>query len=99
MERRISTSNIQLGSAVGLTICCLMLLQISASAQSGDPAKIQQLEMDKRELQLRDSGRGNIKETDPKRAQAIKDQLNEDFQRILKLHNDMVRAIASKIGR
>jgi hypothetical protein len=50
-------------------------------------------EMDKRQLQLSDLGKGNRKEADPRRAQAIKEQLNEDFQRILKLHNEMVRII------
>jgi hypothetical protein len=95
METRIGTLNIQLSGAVVLTIACLILLGTSASAQVGNASKVQRQEMDKRELQLSDLGRGNHKETDPKRAQAIKDQLNEDFQRILKLHNAMVRAIAS----
>ena len=94
MGTRIGALNIQLGSAVVLTIVCLILLRTSASAQVGNAAKIQRQEMDKRELQLSDLSRGNRKETDPKRTQAIKDQLNEDFQRILKLHNEMVRLIA-----
>src|SRR5207249_4373935 len=32
---------------------------------------------------------------DPKRSQAIIDQVSEDFQRILTLHNEIVRAIAA----
>jgi hypothetical protein len=40
--------------------------------------------------------KGSRKETDPRRAQAIKNQLSEDFSRILKLHNDMVHIIAGK---
>lgn len=95
MEARVVTLNVQLSSAVALTIACLMLLPSSASAQVGNAAKVQMQEMDKRELQLSDLSKGNHKETDPKRAQAIKDQLNEDFYRILKLHNDMVRVIAN----
>ena len=96
METRIGTLNIQLSSTVilTLTIACLILLTTSASGQVGNASKVQRQEMDKRELQLSDLSKGNHKENDPKRAQAIKDQINEDFHRILKLHNDMVRAIA-----
>jgi hypothetical protein len=95
MQTRISTLNIQLSGATVLTIACFFLSATSASAQVGNGAKVQMQEMSKRELQLSDLSKGNHKETDPKRAQAIKDQLNEDFQRILKLHNELVRAIAS----
>jgi hypothetical protein len=94
MEIRIDILNIQLSPAIALTIACLILLSTSASGQVGNGAKVQMQEMDKRELQLRDLSKGNPKETDPKRAQAIKHQVNEDFRRILKLHNDMVRVIA-----
>jgi hypothetical protein len=94
METRIGSLNIQLSSAVALTIACLILLSTSASGQVGNAAKVRMQEMDKRELELSDLSKGNHKEVDPKRIQAIKDQVNEDFQRILKLHNDMVRAIS-----
>ena len=96
METRIGTLNIQLSSAVVLAIGCLILLPTSASGQNvGDSAKARIQEMDRRELQLSGLGKENQNANDPKRAQAIKDQVNEDFHRILKLHNDMVRAIAS----
>jgi mRNA-degrading endonuclease toxin of MazEF toxin-antitoxin module len=51
-------------------------------------------EMNRRELQLNvldDKGRPN----DPKRSQAMMDQVSEDFQRILTLHNQIVRAIST----
>jgi hypothetical protein len=51
--------------------------------------------MDKRELQLRDVSRGNPRETDPRRTRAIMDQVNDDFQRLLQLHNQIVRAVSS----
>ncbi len=58
----------------------------------GDPAKAQMQEMSRREIQL-----NNISEKgrpyDPKRAQALMDQVSEDFQRILTRHNELVRAI------
>jgi hypothetical protein len=96
METRIGTLNIQLSSAVVLAIGCLILLPTSASGQNvGDPAKARIQEMDRRELQLSGLGKENQNANDPKRAQAIKDQVNDDFHRILRLHNDMVRAIAS----
>jgi hypothetical protein len=63
-------------------------------AQSGgDPAKIQAQEMNRREIQLNNiSPKG--RPDDPKRAQALMDQVSEDFQRILTRHNELVRAIA-----
>jgi len=81
--------------AASLTVI-LLCLSIKASAQVGTTSKVQMQEMSKRELQLSDLSKGNNKVADPKRAQAIKEQLNEDFYRILKLHNDIVRTIDEK---
>ena len=65
---------------------------ISAQAV-GDPAKIQMQDMNRREIQLNNiSPKG--RPDDPKRAQALMDQVSEDFQRILTRHNELVRAIA-----
>src|SRR5262252_8601284 len=71
---------------------CLIALAASARAQS-DPAKASQQEMDRREIQLNNLGRKTAPEKDNRRAQAMMDQVNEDFQRILTLHNEIVRAI------
>ena len=95
METRIGSLNIQLSSAVALAIACLILLPTSASGQVGNAAKVQMQEMDKRELQLSDLAKGSRRETDPKRARAMMEQVGEDFQRLLKLHNEIVRALAS----
>ncbi|MFS8086558.1 MAG: hypothetical protein ACMG6H_13075, partial [Acidobacteriota bacterium] len=54
--------------------------------------KAQMEEMRQRELQLNSLG-GNSRRPDPKRSQALMDQVSEDFQRILTLHNEIVRAI------
>jgi len=81
---------------VSLSIFALFFLPNLASAQVGVSSKVQMQEMSKRELQLSELSKGTNKEIDPKRAQAIKEQVNEDFYRILKLHNDMVRAIDDK---
>lgn len=94
MKTRIGTLNMQPSSAVVLTIGCLMLLPISALGQhGGDSAKARMQEMDRRELQLNGLRGDSQKKNDPKRTQALMDQVNEDFQHILKLHNEMVRAI------
>ena len=62
-----------------------------------DPAKAQMQEMSRRQIQL-----SNISEkgpaNDPKRAQALMDQVSEDFQRILLRHNEMVRAIDGNLS-
>lgn len=61
----------------------------------GDPAKAQMQEMRRRELQLNSPGTDAGRSNDPKSAQAMMDQVSEDFQRILTLHNEIVRAIAA----
>jgi hypothetical protein len=94
METQVGGCNFQLGSVVAITIGCVLFLPTSVHAQVGSGAKVQMQEMDKRELQLSELSKGNPGRTDSRRAQAIKDQVNEDFHRILKLHNDIVRVIA-----
>jgi hypothetical protein len=69
---------------------------IPIAAQSGgDPAKAQMQEMTRRQLQLNGLGADHRQPNDPKRSQAMMDQVSEDFQRILTLHNEIVRAIAA----
>jgi hypothetical protein len=65
-----------------------------AGQSGGDPAKAQMQEMNRREIQLNSTGAENAP-NDPKRSQAMMDQVGEDFQRILTLHNEIVRAIAA----
>jgi len=60
---------------------------------AGDPAKAQMQEMTRRELQLNRVGADSRPPNDPKRSQAMMDQVSEDFERILTLHNEIVRAI------
>ena len=52
-------------------------------------------EMDRREMQLSNVGGDKGPPNDPKRSQAMMAQVSEDFQRILTLHNEIVRAIAA----
>jgi hypothetical protein len=78
-----------------ISIGCSIIFSAPVAAQSGgDPAKVLAQEMSQRQLQLNsrgDTGRSN----DPKRPQAMMDQVSEDFRRILTLHNEIVRAIAA----
>jgi hypothetical protein len=78
-----------------ISISCVAGCSSPIVAQAvGDPAKVQMQEMNRREIQL-----NNISEKgrpdDPKRAQALMDQVSEDFQRILTRHNELVRAIGA----
>src|SRR5712671_4951054 len=66
-----------------------------AGQSSGDPAKAQMQEMNRREIQLNSTGSEKATPNDPKRSQALMDQVGEDFERILTLHNEIVRAIAA----
>ena len=87
------------------TRACLMLLASIAcaiffagpiAAQSGgDPAKAQMQDMARREMQLDRIGTDKGRPNDPKRSQAMMDQVSEDFQRILTLHNEIVRALTA----
>jgi hypothetical protein len=95
MVRQQNTFSFLPWAMVVISIGCMAWFSSSTFAQSlGDPAKAQMQEMNRREIQLNnisEKGRPN----DPKRAQALMDQVNEDFQRILTRHNEMVRAIDS----
>ena len=50
-------------------------------------------DMARRELQLNNLGEDKGRPNDSKRARAMMDEVSEDFQRILTLHNEIVRAI------
>lgn len=77
-------------------ISCAILFPVSIAAQAaGDPAKAQMQEMNRRELQLSNPPSDSAHSRDPKRSQAMMDQVSDDFQRILTLHNEMVRVITA----
>ena len=64
-----------------------------AAQPRGDPAKVQMQEMTRRELQLHNLGTDHRPPNDPKRSQAMMEQVSQDFERILTLHNEIVRSI------
>lgn len=81
--------------AVVLSIGWTVAFSIPIAGQTvGDPAKARMQEMTQRELQLNRVGADSRQPNDPKRSQAMMEQVGEDFQRILTLHNEIVRAIA-----
>ena len=96
--REVHRGNASVGfwNAVVLSIAWLIAFSLPVTAQSGgDPAKAQMQEMTRRQLQLNGPATDTRRPNDPKRSQAMMDQVSEDFQRILTLHNEIVRAIDS----
>lgn len=94
METHIGKGSVRLISSLMLTMGCWILLSAPALGQVGNASKLRMQEGDLRELQLTGVSREG-KKSNPKQVQAIMDQVSEDFQRILKLHNEMVRAIGT----
>jgi hypothetical protein len=91
VKKEVRGCGLLLGSFV-----CLIALSIPTAGQSaGDPAKAKMEEMNRRELQLNGLGEDRRHANDPKRSQAMMDQVSEDFRRILTLHNEIVRAFAA----
>jgi hypothetical protein len=96
MEVHGVKANVRRWGMLMVSISCSIIFSAPIKGQSaGDPAKVQMQEMDRRELQLNSLGGDNGRPNDPKRSQAMMDQVSEDFQRILTLHNEIVRAIAA----
>ena len=96
MEVHGVKANVRRWGMLMVSIGCSIIFSAPIKGQSvGDPAKVQMQEMDRRELQLNSLGGDNGRPNDPKRSQAMMDQVSEDFQRILTLHNEIVRAIAA----
>lgn len=96
MELHGVKANVRLLGMLIFSIGCSIAFSTPISGQSvGDPAKAQMQEMDRRELQLNNPGEDKRRSNDPKRSQAMMAQVSEDFERILTLHNEIVRAIAA----
>ena len=96
MELHRSKANVRPWGMLIISIGCSIIFSTPIAGQNvGDPAKAQMQEMDRREMQLNNLGGDKGPLNDPKRSQAMMDQVSEDFQRILTLHNEIVRAIAA----
>src|SRR5712691_351864 len=96
MELHGVKANVRPWGMLIVAIVCSFAFCVPAAGQSGgDPAKAQMEEMNRRELQLTSLGEDKGHSNDPKRSQAMMDQVSEDFQRILTRHNEIVRALAA----
>lgn len=88
--------------ALGL-IAAVFGIAIPIMAQQGsprpptdvDPARARFEDTSKREMQLRGLGNMPNKPADPKQLQALMAQVQQDFERILTLHNEIVHAITT----
>ena len=93
--RRVNANVRRWGILMGSIGCSIVFSTPIAGQTAGDPAKAQMQEMTRRELQLNSLGGDKGPPNDPKRSRAMMDQVSEDFQRILTLHNEIVRAITA----
>lgn len=97
MELQGFKTNIRPWVILIVSLGCSIAFSVSIRGQNaGDPAKVQMQEMTRRELQLNNTG-DKGPPNDLKRTQAMMDQVSEDFQRILTLHNGIVRAIDANL--
>jgi len=96
MQRNGVKAKARRSNMLMVSIGWAIVFSASVAAQTaGDPAKARMQEMDRRELQLNKLGEDNGHVNDPKRSQAMMEQVGGDFQRILTLHNEIVRSIAA----
>lgn len=79
--------------ALAISLATPILAQSPRPSQV-DPARARFEETNRRELQLRGMG-GPPRKTDPKELEAVVNQIKQDFERILTLHNEIVRAIGA----
>ncbi len=90
------------GGRASITVAVFAFLTavaITAHGQSHPLAtsneRVRQQEMSKREWQLRDLANEQGEAAgDPRRAQAIRDQVEQDFKRILTLHNEFAQSLS-----
>jgi hypothetical protein len=74
---------------------CLPLISLAIAATAQDAARARIEEMSKREAQIESLGATPKDKMDPGKLRAIEEQLQEDFTRILTLHNKMATLTAS----
>ena len=82
-----------IGAAFGFAIPIIAQQGSPRPPGDVDPARARFEDTSKREMQLRGLGNGPNKPTDPKQLKALMDQVQQDFERILSLHNQIVHAI------
>ena len=88
---------------VGVALMFLVAPPLFAQTPSGPPPvnkintdRVRQQDMSQREWQLRNFGNEPGGPADQRRVKALMVQTEEDFNRILTLHNELARALSSK---
>lgn len=90
---------------IAVALMLLSAAQVLAQGSPGAPPpidrrtnsdRVRQQDMSKREWQLRNFGNEPGAPADRRRLEALMEQTEEDFNGILKLHNEIVRALAAK---
>ena len=79
---------------IALSLTTQILAQSPRPPSDVDPARARFEDTNRRELQLRNMG-GTPKKTDPKELEAVIAHIKQDFERILTLHNEIVRVIST----
>jgi hypothetical protein len=79
---------------IALSLTTQILAQSPRPPSDVDPARARFEDTNRRELQLRNMG-GTPKKTDPKELEAVVAHIKQDFERILTLHNEIVRVIST----
>ena len=96
MDADNGKANARFWGLLMLSIVCSIIFSATTVGQIGtDMAKARIQDMSQRQLQLRELATESENPNDPRRVKALMDQVVEDFQRILALHNEIVRAIAA----
>ena len=89
---------------IALPLICFSVLPVFAQGSPGGPPptnrvnseRQRQQEMSRREYQLRNFGKEPGAPKDRRQVEALMAQTEEDFNRIMTLHNEIARALASK---
>ena len=79
---------------IALSLTTQILAQSPRPPSDVDPARARFEDTNRRELQLRNMG-GTAKKAEPKELEAVVAHIKQDFERILTLHNEIVRAIST----
>ena len=91
-------------SLIAVALTLFFAAAVSAQSPAGPPPvdrrvntdRVRQQDMSRREWQLRNFGNEPGGPVDRRRVEALMKQTEEDFNRILTLHNEIARALASK---
>ena len=94
-DRPVGAPANPVGSIVVFLLLAAPVLAQNPRPSETDPARARFEDTSRREMQLRGMGNTTKKTIDPKEIEAIVAQIKQDFERILTLHNEIVRAVTA----